>query len=68
MRFLSLPRRVELIRREHGLIVAPHILRHLYQRKKIRYLQAKKWTRVTDAKEQRLERERVFFAQKLRGL
>ena len=68
MRFLSLRRRAELIRRAHGINVGAYMLANLYRRNGIRYLQAKKWTRVSDAKEQRLERERVAFAQKLRGL
>ena len=68
MRFLSLRRRAELIRRQHGIAVGPAILGDLYRRNGIRYLQAKKFTRVTDANQARYERERIAFAQKIKGL
>ena len=48
MRFLSLPRRAELIRREHGIEIGSQLLGALYRRNKIRYLQAKKFTRIPE--------------------
>ena len=68
MRFLSLQRRTELIRREYGIVVGTAVLAELYRRNGIRYLQAKRFTRVTDVHEVRLQQERIAFARKLKGL
>ena len=65
MRFLSLQRRVELIRREHGISIGVRTLGDLYKRNGVKYLQAKKVRRLPNAREQRLEQERVAFARRL---
>ena len=41
MRFLSIRRRQELIRREHGVYIGVKTLAKIYQRNKIRYRQTK---------------------------
>ena len=68
MRFLSLARRVELIRREYGVSLGVDLLSAIYKRNGVRYLQAKKKKRTTPAHEARLEQERIVFARKLDGL
>ena len=68
MRFLSLGRRRELIKREHGIVLGKNALPRIYDRNGVRYLQAKKKKRVPAATEQRLEVERIAFARKLHGL
>ena len=68
MRFLSLRRRAELIRREHGLQLSSDVVKRMYKRNRIRYLQATKVKRTTPAHEARLELERVAFARKLHTL
>ena len=68
MRFLSMLRRAELIRRDHGISVSRWTLAGLYKRNGVRYLQATKVKRLPNAREERLELERVAFARKLAAL
>ena len=68
MRFLSLPRRRELIMREYGVYFGKHALRRLYKRNGISFKQAKSKRRLEPAREQRYELERIAFARKLHGL
>ena len=68
MRFLSVERRVELIRREHGLVLSKQAVKRMYKRNGVRYLQASKMKRVTPAHESRLQTERIAFARKLHTL
>ena len=68
MRFLSLARRVELIRREHGIVFGDRGLAKLYKRNGVRYLQASKIKRLPPSKERTFELERISFARKLHGL
>ena len=68
MRFLSLDRRVELIRQEHGLVLSTKAVKRMYKRNGVRYLQAAKMKRVTPAHESRLQTERIAFARKLHML
>ena len=68
MRFLSLARRTELIRREQGIELAPRTLATMYKRNGVKYLQAKKAKRLSSAHEFRIEQERIAFARKLDGL
>ena len=68
MRFLSLPRRRELIMREYNVTFGKHALRRMYKRAGIKYLQAKKKKRQTPAAERSLELQRIAFARKLHAL
>ena len=68
MRFLPIQRRLELIFREHGIMISGNTLSRLYKRNGVRYLQAKKLRRQSVAANDRLERERVRFAGKLAAL
>ena len=68
MRFLSMPRRAELIRRDHGISIGRCALAKLYKRNGVKYLQATKVKRLSHAREERLELERVAFARKLAAL
>ena len=47
MRFLPMRRRLELIRREHGIAVSLNTLRRVYKRRGVRFLQAKAVKRHT---------------------
>ena len=68
MRFLPLRRRIDLIRREHGVKMSTDTLARLYRRNGVDYRQAKKVTRFDSEKQLRIEEERVEFAKKLRRL
>ena len=68
MRFLSLPRRVELIRRDHGVHMIPKTLAEMYKRNGIRFLQPKETKRTASAQEARRELERIAYANKLHTL
>ena len=68
MRFLSLARRAELIRREHGISLERWAIGEMYKRNGVKFLQAKKTKRNSTFKERSLELERIAFARKLRTL
>ena len=68
MRFLPLRRRVELIRREHGIEIGASGLGKMYRRHGVKYLQAKVVKRLGNAHEARLEQQRIAFARKLSSL
>ena len=68
MRFLSLERRVKMIHERFGIVIPASSLSLIYSRNRVSYRKAKKATRISEAKEARLMRERADFAKRLISL